>query len=112
VLDKIGKGIIRTISISKTIKMIPRRKNRNENGIRAVFLGSNPHSKGDVFSRSDSERDLRNQAATKVTKAKIAATEKADVNKFINWKYYYYLLIKSQVLLASSPVRHRGTTHI
>lgn len=112
VLDKIGRGMISTISISKTMKIIPKRKKRSENGIRAVFFGSNPHSNGDVFSRSDSERDLRNQAAAKVTEARAAATEKADVNKFINRKYYYYLLIKSQVLFASSPVRHRGITHI
>ena len=51
-----GKGISNTISISKTIKMIARRKNRSENGIRAVWFGSNPHSKGDNFSRSAIER--------------------------------------------------------
>jgi len=28
------------------------RKNRVENGIRAVFFGSNPHSNGEDFSRS------------------------------------------------------------
>lgn len=28
------------------------KKNCNENGIRAEDLGSNPHSKGDLFSRS------------------------------------------------------------
>lgn len=31
--------------------MIVNRKNRNEKGIRVDFLGSNPHSKGDLFSR-------------------------------------------------------------
>ena len=36
--------------------MIARRKNRSENGIRAVWFGSNPHSKGDNFSRSAIER--------------------------------------------------------
>ena len=45
-----GIGIIRTISMSKMIKMMPRRKNRKENGIRAEFLGSNPHSNGTNFS--------------------------------------------------------------
>jgi hypothetical protein len=48
----IGNGINRTISISKTIKITAKRKNRVENGIRAEFNGSNPHSKGEVFSRS------------------------------------------------------------
>lgn len=51
-----GRGINRTISISNTIKIIANRKNRNENGIRAVWFGSNPHSKGELFSRSSDER--------------------------------------------------------
>lgn len=54
-----GVGISRTISISNTRKITARRKNRVENGIRAVFLGSNPHSKGVDFSRSFIERALR-----------------------------------------------------
>ncbi len=33
-------------------------KNRRENGTRALFLGSKPHSNGDVFSRSVLERML------------------------------------------------------
>jgi len=52
----IGIGIRRTISISNTIKITANKKNRVENGIRAEFIGSKPHSNGDVFSRSD---DLR-----------------------------------------------------
>lgn len=38
--------------MSKIKKMIAIRKNRIENGIRDEFLGSKPHSKGEVFSRS------------------------------------------------------------
>jgi hypothetical protein len=34
-------------------------KNRNENGTRALFLGSNPHSNGEFFSRSLFDRALR-----------------------------------------------------
>lgn len=41
-----------TISTSKIRKITAIRKNRNENGIRADLFGSNPHSKGDLFSRS------------------------------------------------------------
>lgn len=52
VIIMVGIGMRRTISISKTIKIIAKRKNRIENGIRAVLLGSNPHSKGEDFSRS------------------------------------------------------------
>jgi len=46
-------GISKTISISNTMKMIANRKNRRENGIRAVWFGSKPHSNGDNFSRSE-----------------------------------------------------------
>lgn len=48
-----GKGNNNTISISKIKKITPNRKNRRENGSRALFLGSNPHSKGDLFWRSN-----------------------------------------------------------
>jgi len=47
-----GVGIKRTISMSNTIKIIARRKNRIENGVRALWCGSNPHSNGEDFSRS------------------------------------------------------------
>lgn len=40
------------ISTSKIKKITAIKKNRNEKGIRAEFLGSNPHSNGDDFSRS------------------------------------------------------------
>ena len=40
-----GRGIRSTISMSKIIKIIANRKNRIENGIRALLLGSKPHSK-------------------------------------------------------------------
>jgi len=52
----IGIGINKTISISKTIKITANKKNRVEKGIRAEFIGSNPHSNGDIFSRSLFER--------------------------------------------------------
>jgi len=48
--------------MSKTMKIIASRKKRRENGIRADLLGSNPHSNGDIFSRSMYERVLRAHA--------------------------------------------------
>lgn len=45
-----GKGKSRAISRSKRRKRIATRKNRKENGIRADFNGSNPHSYGEDFS--------------------------------------------------------------
>jgi hypothetical protein len=41
----------KTISISKTRKITANRKNRMEKGVRAERKGSNPHSKGESFSR-------------------------------------------------------------
>jgi len=51
-----GRGISKTISMSNTKKMMASRKNRIENGIRDMWFGSNPHSNGEVFSRSMSAR--------------------------------------------------------
>lgn len=48
----IGIGNRRAISTSKIMKITAIKKNRDENGRRAEFLGSNPHSNGDLFSRS------------------------------------------------------------
>lgn len=45
-------GRIRAISTSKIRKIIVIKKNRIEKGNREEFIGSNPHSKGEVFSRS------------------------------------------------------------
>jgi hypothetical protein len=45
-------GKINAISTSKIKKIMVIKKNRIEKGNREEFIGSNPHSKGDVFSRS------------------------------------------------------------
>lgn len=45
-------GISKVISTSKIRKITAIKKNCNEKGIRAEDLGSNPHSNGDLFSRS------------------------------------------------------------
>jgi hypothetical protein len=52
VLKIIIIGKIRAISTSKIKKIIVIKKNRIEKGRRDEFIGSKPHSKGDVFSRS------------------------------------------------------------
>ena len=61
-------GIKRTISISKTKKITASKKNRVEKGNRAVFMGSNPHSKGDdlfrsIYLRADNSRAIEMTAA-------------------------------------------------
>lgn len=85
VLDRInGIGINNTISISNTIKMIANRKNRIENGTRALWLGSNPHSNGDDFSRSvDVRIDSTQDSINKINVIKIATVEDTSI-KFIN----------------------------
>ena len=45
-------GKINAISTSKIKKIIAIKKNRKEKGRREDLIGSNPHSKGDLFSRS------------------------------------------------------------
>lgn len=45
-------GRISAISTSKIKKIMAIKKNRKEKGRRAEFIGSNPHSKGEDFSRS------------------------------------------------------------
>lgn len=52
VIMVIGIGNSSAISTSKIMKITAIRKNRDENGSRAEFFGSNPHSNGDLFSRS------------------------------------------------------------
>ena len=80
----VGIGISKTISISNTIKMIASRKNRMENGIRAVLLGSNPHSNGEDFSRSSMDRVLRIHAARSTIKGTIRAMVEDAVIRFID----------------------------
>jgi len=59
---KIGKGINKTNSTSKIRKITANKKKRIEKGSRAVPRGSNPHSKGELFSRSLNPRLAKDQA--------------------------------------------------
>lgn len=68
-----GSGINRTISMSNTIKITANRKNRVENGIRADRVGSNPHSKGEIFSRSLIDRNAITHARIISSGGKIRA---------------------------------------
>jgi hypothetical protein len=61
-------GKRRTISTSKIKKITARRKNRREKGRRADPMGSNPHSKGELFSRSEKVRLASIQAIQKTAK--------------------------------------------
>lgn len=59
--------------MSKTKKMTASKKNRKEKGIRAEALGSNPHSKGDNFSRSWEDRADKIVAVKRISTGKIEA---------------------------------------
>jgi hypothetical protein len=60
-------GNSRAISTSKIRKITAIRKNRSENGRRADLLGSNPHSNGDLFSRSSIFFFDRNDVSVMIT---------------------------------------------
>jgi hypothetical protein len=66
-----GKGIKRTISMSKIKKITASKKKRKEKGTRAELLGSNPHSKGEAFSRSNKELKETPKQTNNKTKTKI-----------------------------------------
>jgi hypothetical protein len=82
-----GNGINSTISMSNTIKIIASIKNRKENGTRALFFGSNPHSKGDVFSRSLFDRALRIFARKNTNVVIVTAISVAIIGINITQKY-------------------------
>nr|AGJ50261.1 NADH dehydrogenase subunit 3 [Pontoscolex corethrurus]AGJ50262.1 NADH dehydrogenase subunit 3 [Pontoscolex corethrurus]AGJ50263.1 NADH dehydrogenase subunit 3 [Pontoscolex corethrurus]AGJ50264.1 NADH dehydrogenase subunit 3 [Pontoscolex corethrurus]AGJ50265.1 NADH dehydrogenase subunit 3 [Pontoscolex corethrurus] len=92
---EMGIGINSTISMSNTMKMIASSKNRMENGIRAMLLGSNPHSNGEDFSRSWVDRFRSNSEVMSSTLGMMMDSEDANSSSFTCWKYCYYLLIKS-----------------
>jgi hypothetical protein len=60
------RGRSSTISTSKIRKMTAIKKNRREKGSREDLLGSKPHSKGELFSRSTIDF-LESKAANIIT---------------------------------------------
>lgn len=60
-------GKSKTISTSKIKKIIVIKKNRNEKGKRDFLLISNPHSNGEVFSRSRKDFELKITAINIIT---------------------------------------------
>lgn len=85
-VGRIGIGRSRTISTSNTMKIMANRKNRIENGMRAVFLGSNPHSKAEDFSRSECERIFKNSLRANVKIATVVAMIVNRRGRIIIWK--------------------------
>ena len=93
-------GKIKAISTSKIKKIIAIKKNRIEKGKREEFIGSKPHSKGDVFSRSF--KDFFDKIEAKyITTIEIIIINKAiiyNVN-IIYTKFYLVLMIGSHIYL-------------
>jgi hypothetical protein len=91
----IGMGKRSAISTSKIIKITAIKKNRDEKGSRAEFFGSNPHSKGDLFSRSSFIFFEINVVSTMIAVDNKMVTVAADMviiitclvfHKFLDWK--------------------------
>jgi len=91
----IGIGKRSAISTSKIIKITAIKKNRDEKGSRAEFFGSNPHSKGDLFSRSSFIFFEINVVSTMIAADNKMVTVAADMviiitclvfHKFLDWK--------------------------
>lgn len=72
-----GRGMRSTISMSNTRKMTASKKKRREKGSRADLFGSNPHSKGDFFSRSSSLRMVR----AKITRRSMSGIKMASMQE-------------------------------
>lgn len=85
-LRRLTAGKSKTTSTSKIRKITARRKKRKEKGTRADLSGSNPHSKGDLFSRSASACFEISQAIKKTTPAKKIASILATVIEIIGTK--------------------------
>lgn len=79
------RGSNRAISTSKIRKITAIKKNRREKGNRDELLGSNPHSKGELFSRSVISF-LDNREAKIITK--VATEIKSTVITLIEYNIY------------------------
>lgn len=75
-------GNNKTISTSKIKKIIANKKNRKEKGKRADLIGSNPHSNGELFSRSLTVRFASTHPNPITTEDKIIAT--TPLNNLLN----------------------------
>lgn len=100
-------GSRRTISTSNIRKITASRKNRRENGMRADLFGSNPHSNGEVFSRS---------LIARAFKVHLMRNTAVEIIKAVITKYMVCIIplgqniainrIKSPLLLKASKERY------
>lgn len=106
-----GNGRRRAISTSNTRKTTANRKNRIENGSRALFLGSKPHSNGEAFSRSIREREDIRRVRIIITDgtiiARIIFNRRGAILESIS---VYIFELKVQCLLKLSRETLEGST--
>jgi hypothetical protein len=105
-MSKLEKGKItiignrRAISTSKIRKITAIKKKRSEKGSREELLGSNPHSKGELFSRSIIDFLERIEAKSITTTAsRIIIVAMKEIVIIIYSELYSVLLIGSQLYL-------------
>jgi len=108
-------GRIKAISTSKIKKIIAIKKNRREKGRREDLFGSNPHSNGELFSRSfdaffDSKeaKIITIKAIIKIIKLIIKEENIIYTKNFrpCNWKSHILLYYINKILTTSSVNRH------
>lgn len=106
-----ARGSNNVISTSKIKKITAIRKNRNEKGNRADPLGSNPHSYGDLFSRSMIIFFDSNEARTIIIVANKIVIKIIDVIiiiayskifRLVGWKPTILIILKRHKLSTSS----------
>lgn len=103
-----GIGSSKVISTSKIKKITAIRKNCREKGVRDVFFGSNPHSKGERFSRSGwGVIDvIKGKSISKTEIVKTHTARKGIITTFsrtnlTNWKL---VVLKYSCSLSSSSI--------
>lgn len=82
-----GVGKRSATSTSKIRNTIARRKNRSEKGVRAVFLGSNPHSNGEEVSVEITCREATMKATIVRSNGRAIAREIIGVRETILFKF-------------------------
>lgn len=113
--------MIRAISTSKIRKIIAIKKNRIEKGSRAELIGSNPHSKGDDFSRSIvAFLDKAEASPITITLIKKIKVPIKKIKKIIytnsirlyNWKLYILIILyKFNYLISKLKYKGKVTLH-
>jgi hypothetical protein len=114
--------MINAISTSKIKKIIAIKKNRIENGSRAEFIGSKPHSKGDDFSRSIVAFLDRAEASPmtitlikkiKVPIKKIKKIIYTNSIRLYNWKLYILIILyKFNYLISKLKYKGKVKPHL